>query len=253
MKRAPGGHPRDRFITVFGRKPVLQVLEDDGLRVDKVLVDRRARGPEIDAIVARAKARGVSCSHVDGKQVHRLSKNQKQDQGVAADVEAPRMGTVADWLASQGPGRRAVVALAGVHTPGNVGLAIRSAMGAGMHGILMPRRGTAKLTPLVLKASAGHAFRAPILRCERAEDGLKELADASFRLVGLDGAAPRDLFTWRPPKRVVLVMGNETHGLTPEVERLLHDRVSIPMADGVESLNVACATTLVCYELARRR
>lgn len=245
-------HPRDRFITVYGRKPVAEVLDDASLEVDKVLLARKARGDIVDRIVQLAEERGVVLRRVDAAQVSRLSRHGKQDQGVAADVVAPQMGTVEDWLeTARGP--RAVLALAGVNTPANLGLAIRSAMGAGVDGILLPRHGTAKLSPLVLKASAGHAFRAPILRCERAEHGLSALQAAGFRLVGLTADARHDLYSWRRSKRVALVLGNETSGLSPAVERLLDERLRIPMAEGVESLNVACAATLVCYEAMRRR
>lgn len=246
-------HPRDRFITVFGRKPVLEVLADPAVQVDKVLLSRKARGPEVDSIVRLARKGSVELRKVDIQQVNRLSKSAKQDQGVAADVVAPRMGAVEDWLASgQSRGARAVLALVGVTTPANVGIAIRSAMGAGVDGILMPRHGTAKLSPMVLKASAGHAFRAPILRCQRAEEGLAAMKERGFSLVGLTSGGGKDLFAWRRPKRVVLVLGNESTGLTPEVDAMLDERVRIPMAEGVESLNVACAATLVCYEVMKR-
>jgi len=83
--------------------------------------------------------------------------------------------------------------------------------------------------------------------------GGKTLAEAGFVLFGLDGAARESLFGAELPERVALVVGGETDGLTDDVRDELHGTLTIPLAEGVESLNAACAATVACFELARRR
>jgi 23S rRNA (guanosine2251-2'-O)-methyltransferase len=245
-------HPRDRWITVYGRKPVLEALRDRELTVNKLLVARSAKGDVIHDILRTAKKRRIAVQRVDARQVTRLSKNARQDQGVAADVEAPAMTALIDWLPTAPPTAH-LMALDGVTTPGNVGLCIRSASAAGLEGLVLPRSGTASLGPLVLKASAGTAFRAPILRCATVAEALSALQDAGFVVVALAGEADAELFDVELPPRAVFVMGSESAGVSPETRKRADLTLRIPMASGIESLNVACAATLVAFEVVRAR
>jgi len=245
--------PRDRFVTVFGRMPVLEALLDEVLVVDKVVLSRSAHGPSVDELVAAAKRRGVPVERADATRVTRLSRNGRHDQGVVADVVAPGLADLDAWLATVDGEAPAVdvVVLDGVTNPANVGMVLRVATAAGV-AVALPRQGSPDLGPLVVKASAGIAFRARVLRCATAADGCRSLAEAGWSVVALDAAAPATI--WDPfPARVALVLGGETHGISPEVAALVADRRSIPLLGGVESLNVATATAVATFELCRQR
>src|SRR5436190_277890 len=123
---------------------------------------------------------------------------------------------------------------------------------AGLAGVGLPRVGSPGVHPLVVKASAGVAYRARSLRCRTAADGVRALAQAGWRVVGLDGGAPHDLYATELPSATALVLGNETDGVSQEVAELVDTWVSIPMAEGVDSLNVSSAAAVVCFELRRR-
>ena len=241
--------PRDRYLTVFGRRPVLEALEDDRLAVAKVLIADNARGPEITEIVRLAERRGIECRRSSPRDVTRVSRNGRQDQGVVADVEAPAMGPLEDWLASAPPVATAIV-LDGITNPQNVGLVLRTATAAGVDGIIVPTAGVADIGPLVIKASAGVAFHAPIVRARSAGGAVDELRAAGFRVYGLDAGADRSLYDHQPfAERSAFVFGGEYEGLSVTVD----ETVAIPMAGDVESLNVAVAAGVVCFELLRRR
>jgi 23S rRNA (guanosine2251-2'-O)-methyltransferase len=242
--------PRDRFVTVYGRKPVLEVLRDPSLSIDKVLLAKGSQGGTVQAIRAAAKERGVALRVVPAADVSRVSRNGKQDQGVVCDVLAPRMGALDDWAC---PEQASLLALDGVTTPGNVGLILRSAVAAGVDAILLPWRGTAGLGPLVIKASAGLAFRAPILRCGDLGLALDHLRDQGFVVYGLRADGADDLWGFDLAPRAVFVLGAETAGLSDAVASRVDVGVSIPMEPEAESMNVACAATVLAYELRRRR
>jgi len=242
--------PRDRFVTVYGRKPVLEVLRDASLTVDKVLLARGSQGGIVQEIRAAAKRRGISLRMVPPAEVNRVSRNGRQDQGVVCDVEAPLMSSLEDWE----PGESAqLLAIDGVTTPGNVGLILRSAVAAGIDGILLPWRGNAGLGPLVIKASAGLAFRAPILRCGDLGLGLDHLRDLGFVSYGLAADGASSLWDFDLAPLAVFVVGSEAEGLSEPVRDRIDVGVSIPMAPEAESMNVACAATVLAYELRRRR
>jgi 23S rRNA (guanosine2251-2'-O)-methyltransferase len=249
--------PKDTFITVYGRKPVQEALDDIDLRVDKVLLADDARGEPIRAILAAARDRGVPVQRASAHRVKVLAGNGRHDQGVLADVVAPRMQPVDEFLAALNSSglsndAAAVLVLDRVTNPANVGMVLRSATAAGLDGVLLPRRGAPAIDPLVVKASAGVAFRAPVLRAATAEEGCAVLRDGGFTVLGLD-AAGASLLDADLPRRVALVLGNETDGLSPAVRALCDGLLAIPMEGGVESLNVASAGAVAAFELRRRR
>ncbi len=244
--------PKDTFITVYGRKPVQEALADERLRVDKVIVADGLAGGPIREILDAARARRVPVQRASAQRVKVLAGNGRHDQGVLADVVAPRMAPVEEFLAELPPGPAAVLVLDRLTNPANVGMILRSATAAGLDGVLLPRRGLPSIDPLVVKASAGVAFRAPVLRSATVEDGVAALVAAGFAAYGLDagGAALPDAPL---ADRVALVLGNETHGLSESVRPLLTGLLGIPMHAGVESLGVASAGAVAAFELARRR
>ena len=242
--------PKDRFITVYGRNPVHEVLLDADLHVDKVVIAEGARGAGLAEIRKAAGRRGVTVQSASAERVKKLAGNGRQDQGVLADVVAPRMLPLA--VALDHADLRTVLVLDGITTPANVGMILRSATAAGVGGVVVPRRGVASIDPLVVKASAGVAFRAPILKAFTAAEAVSTLKEHGFHVVGLDAEGEDDLFTAHLPEPVAFVLGSETSGHGPEVAHLVDTWVSIPMAGGVESLNVAAAAAVVCFELVRR-
>jgi 23S rRNA (guanosine2251-2'-O)-methyltransferase len=244
-----GQSPKDRFVTVFGRKPVLEALADRRLDVDKVVLADNARGDAAREIVEAAAARSVRVERASAHRVKVLAGNGKQDQGVLADVVAPRMRRLVDALAER---PASVLVLDGITTPANVGMILRTATAAGIEGIVVPRRGVASIDPLVVKASAGVAFHAPVLRCYTAEEACEALRAAGYPIFALDGTARRSLFAADLPRRAAFVLGGETDGVSEAVRRHVTGLVSIPMSGGVESLNVASAAAVLCFELVRR-
>src|SRR3954470_17479207 len=242
--------PKDTFITVYGRKPVLEALGDHALRVDKVVLAEGSRGEPVRAVLAAARDRGVPVQRASAHRVKVLAGNGRHDQGVLADVVAPRMAPVDDFL-DELIGPAAVLVLDRVTNPANVGMILRSATAAGLDGVLLPRRGVPAIDPLVVKASAGVAFRAPVLRAATAEEGCAAPRDAGFGVYGL-AAGGSSLLTAELPARVALVLGNETNGLSESVRPLLAGLLAIPMHAGVESLGVASAAAVAAFELARR-
>ncbi|HET6707824.1 RNA methyltransferase [Amycolatopsis sp.] len=243
--------PKDRFLTVYGRKPVLEALADDGLRVDKVILADTARGPGAAEIQRAAKAAGVPVQRASAHRVKVLAGNGKQDQGVLADVVAPRMRALTAALADRRPPSR-VLLLDGITTPANVGMILRTATAAGLDGVIVPRRGVAALDPLVVKSSAGVAFRAPVLRCGSAREAAELLAEAGYGLYALGASARTTVFDVDLPQRAAFVLGGETAGVGPEVGELVTEWLSIPMPGDVESLNVSAAAAVLSFELVRR-
>jgi 23S rRNA (guanosine2251-2'-O)-methyltransferase len=246
-------HPRDRFITVYGRKPVIELLEQENRTIRRIVLDVRARGPIARKILELAAARGGEVERGDAALVTKLSRNAKQDQGVAADVEAPRMASLSRWLSSQSADATLRLwMLDGVTNASNVGMILRSAVACGVGGVVLPRRGCPEVGPMVIKASAGMAYEAPVLRVATVKEAISLLEAHGVTLVGLTGASADALDDVTVPARCAIALGNETSGLSTAVLGASKERWRIPMAPGAESLNVAVAAAVVGFEIARR-
>ncbi|MBV9314400.1 MAG: RNA methyltransferase [Pseudonocardia sp.] len=246
--------PKDTYITVYGRKPVLEALADPTLAVDKVIVADTMCGAMLGEIHSAARRREVPVQRASAHRVKVLAGNGRHDQGVLADVVARRMRPITEFLdALPREAACAVLVLDAVTNPANVGMVLRTATAAGLDGVLLPRRGVPAIDPLVIKASAGVAFRAPVLRAASAAEGCAALREAGVTVLGLTSDAACSLLRDPLPTRVALVLGNETDGLSGEVRAELDGTIAIPMHGGVESLNVASAAAIASYELLRRR
>ena len=116
----------------------------------------------------------------------------------------------------------------------------------------MPHKGTADIGPVAIKASAGVAFRASILRTEDTLEALAILEQHRFALYGLDGAG-EPLLGAELPERAAYIIGNESDGLSANASASCDSLLSIPLDNGVESLNAAVAAALVSYEVRRSR
>lgn len=249
-----GRSPRDRYVTLWGRKPVLEALRTPWADVEVVHVATNATGPTLAEVLRAASEAGARVERVPPRRVTEVAGTERH-QGVAADVRVPDMADLTTWIDRRSSGRRwrtRALLLDRVHNPANVGLVLRTAVAAGLDGVIVPTAGTATLGPQVVKASAGVALRAPIVRAHSPVAAVTELAEARFTIAVLDPSAPVSLFEAPLPERVVAVVGNETTGVEPGVLELADVRWAIPLAGGVESLNVATAAALVAFELMRR-
>ena len=243
-------HP-GRGVTLYGRKPALEALEDASLTIHCLHLANSNRPSSIIAqLIKEAERRCIAIRYHDRQALSRISKNSRQDQGVALDVVCPNFTTLEAFMdLPKKP--RTVLALDGVTNPQNVGMIIRSAVAAGMDGLLYPKRGIASLGPLVIKASAGNVFRAPIVRCKSTADALTALKTNGYQVATLEASATTSLFEFKAADNLVCVLGAESKGIGRAVAVLADTRLTIPMANGVESLNVAVTAALVSFHLRR--
>jgi len=239
----------DNLLTIYGRKPVLEALQDSTLPVYCVhLADSNKPGGIIRDIEQLAEQRKIPIKIHDKTALSRISKNSREDQGVAADLQLPRYRHLDAFLAQGAPraGTR-MLALDHITNPQNLGMLIRSAAAGGIDAVLLPAKGCAPLSPLVIKASAGTLFKCPLLRCGELGPALAQLQRQGLRVCVLSSHADCDLHELPKDESRVYVLGNETEGVSEAIGTLADRRVRIPMANGVESLNVAVTAALLAY------
>ncbi|GGY72925.1 RNA methyltransferase [Cellvibrio zantedeschiae] len=240
----------DGMLTVYGRKPVLEALQDKATNIHRLhLADSNKSAEILDDIIKLAEAKGAEILYHNRAALSRISKNSSQDQGVAADLICRGFQTYDDFLANNKGKKFRLLALDGVSNPQNLGMIIRSACAGNIDGILLPQQGSAQIDPLVIKASAGTVFRAPILRCKNLAAALKDFKAENSLVCALSSHANTVLKDFNPQEACVYVLGNETEGVSKEVAQLCNASIRIPMNNGVESLNVAVTAALIAFSV----
>lgn len=241
-----------RWLTVYGRNPVEACLQDHKLQPKVLhLADTNQKSDKLDRLTELAQGRGCEVRLHSRDALARISKNKKQDQGVALDVECQAFNDLSVFLKSYASGPCRLILLDRVTNPQNLGMILRSITAAGIPGVIVPERGCAPLGPLVAKASAGTLFHAPVLRCNSSTEALDLLLQSGFTCYTLSSHTESNFFAEHLPDRAVFVLGNESEGVAADIASRCQAKVKIPMHNGVESLNVAVTAALIAYYLDR--
>ncbi|MCF6310241.1 MAG: RNA methyltransferase [Sulfurimonas sp.] len=233
----------EKIITLYGRNVVIEVLQDESVGVHKLhMSNSNQTDGAVKTILSLAKKRDIEVIYHDKNALSRISKNAKQDQGVAIDIISnsyQNAKSIKDMDSFR------LLALDGIQNPQNLGMIIRSCAAGNVDGIILPKKSSAKISPLVIKASAGTLFKLPIYYCNTLDDVLPNLKDT--KIYALSSHANNSIYNVSKSDKSIYVLGNESDGVSPEVEKLCNDSISIPMNRGVESLNVAVTASLIAF------
>jgi len=232
----------DRPLVVYGANPVLELLRS-GHPVNDVYL---APGPRMPELAAAARARDIRVVEERDRSALGRRAGSPHHQGAVAIVPGFRYAPLERLL---GPECRSALLLDGLQDPRNLGAIIRTARAAGLGGVVVPQDRSVGVTGAVAATSAGLVFGMPIVRVPNLVRAMATLKDTGYWLVGLASDAPRRLGDLDPPERVAVVLGGEGEGLRPLVLRACDFVASIPMAPGVDSLNVAVAAGIALYTL----
>ena len=234
----------EKIITLYGRNVVIEMLQDNSIEIHKLhMASSNKPDGAIKKILRLAKERNIEITHHEKNALSRISKNAKQDQGVAIDIisksylNAAKLKELSSFR---------IIALDGIHNPQNLGMIIRSCAAGNVDGIILPKKNSAKISPLVVKASAGTLFKLPIYFCDKLEDVLESMHDTNIYALSLD--ATESIYNVKEKKKSIYVLGNESEGVSEEVAVLCNKKLIIPMQRDVESLNVAITAALIAFK-----
>jgi TrmH family RNA methyltransferase len=235
---------RERAFLVEGQRAVTDALGVPGT-LREVFVARH--DPALAPVRAAAEAAGVPVVAVDAPVLDSLSTT-TTPQGVVAVANAAGVG-----LGDLDPEAGIVVVLDGVRDPGNAGTLVRSAAAAGAGGLVFCHGSVDPWHPKVVRAASGSLWRIRIVRGVSLDDALGALRARGLKLVGTAVSAREWIYDADLAGPVAIVLGNESWGIDEGWRGLLDETLGIPLAAGIESLNVAVAGSITLFEAARQR
>ena len=237
---------------VPGRNAVRELLKS-GRDIEKVFVRAGDREGSITVLVAESISRGIPVIEVEKAKLDALC-GYEQHQGIVAIASEKEYVDIDEILsiAEQRGEKPIVVICDGVSDPHNLGAIIRCAEGAGAHGIVIPKRRAAGITPAVVKASAGAVEHLAAAKCSNVADTIRKLKDRGLWIFGAE-AGGADYIKADFDLPCAIVLGSEENGISDIVKKQCDYIVSIPMRGLVNSLNVSTAASVLLYEVLRQR
>ena len=236
-----------------GRNAVTEALKA-GRTIDKVFLASGETDSTLRYIASLAKKAGTVVTYCDRRKLDTMSQTGAH-QGVIAMAAAMDYSTVEEILAyAQEQGEPPLIVICDEITdPHNLGAILRTAECVGAHGVIIPKRRNAGLTPVVAKASAGAVEDMKVARVSNLASAIRTLKEQGVWVYGTaaDGAAP--LYRTDLTGPCAIVIGSEGEGMGRLVSEACDFMVSIPMRGRINSLNASNAAAILLYEALRQR
>lgn len=255
--RGHGGHtpvrrqnakPQASYIE--GRRACAEALEAD-VPLRRALVSSGELDDTLRRLVGRLQEAGVPVEQVPRSRLDQLSSHGAH-QGIVVQAEPYEYAELSEIIARAGDGPALVVVLDHVTDEGNFGAIVRSAEVVGAAGVVVAKARAAGVGTAAYKTSAGAVMHLPIAQVANLGAAIDTLKEAGFWAGAATEHAHDDV--WHAPLdgRLCLVMGSEGAGISPLVQKKCDFECRLPQRGRIESLNVAQAATVLCYEWLRR-
>ena len=237
---------------VFGRHPAVEVLKSKR-DINKVFLQDGLSGGKMNEIHKLATKQKVQVSYVPKSKLDKLVDG-KNHQGVVVTASPVEYATLDElYQVAEDKGEDPFfILLDGVEDPHNLGSILRTADATGVHGVIIPNRRAVGLTSTVSKASTGAIEHVPVARVTNMTQTINELKDRGFWIFGtdMDGTDYRE---WNVEGAIGLVIGSEGNGISHLVKENVDQMLTIPMVGHVQSLNASVASSVLMYEVYRKR
>ncbi|ABQ47054.1 MULTISPECIES: 23S rRNA (guanosine(2251)-2'-O)-methyltransferase RlmB [Thermotoga] len=236
-------------MRVYGRKILEEALRNN-VPIKKVFFQKMQNpGSYFLSLVEEVEKRGIKYSFESEEKLKNLS-GTKKHQGVVFDIEEYRYSSVEEILEAKTP--PLIVLLDQIQDPHNLGAIVRTSVGAGANGIIIPKDKSVKVTETVVKVSVGTVFRARIAVVTNLARTIEELKEKGVWTYAsdIDGTPIyEEDFTFP----TAFVFGNEGEGIRRLVREKCDRVVTIPMENDIDSLNVSVSVGVVLFEAVRQR
>ena len=237
---------------IFGTHPVLEALKS-GIAMDKVLVLSTLKTPEAKEIIELVKEKGISLNRVPIEKLNRITrKNHQGIIGFSAPVTFENIEDIVPALFEQGLTPLLLI-LDRISDVRNFGAIIRSAECAGVHAIIIPKKGAAQINAETTKTSAGAIFNIPICKVPGIESVLPFLKESGIKLVGCTEKTNNNYTQFDYTGPVAIIMGSEESGIATSNLNKCDFDAKIPLLGKIGSLNVSVAAGIILYEAVRQR
>ena len=237
---------------IFGLRAVIEAIKA-GKQIDRLLIKQGLQGSLYHEMMTEVKAHNIVYQIVPLERIELVTK--KNHQGVLAwlsEIEFQSIANLLPMIFEKGEDPL-FIALDGVSDVRNFGAIVRTAECLGAHGIIIPEKGSARITADAVKTSAGALHTFPVCREKSIVKAIEYLKDSGLKVISAAERSGVVLTEAKFSGPTVLILGSEEKGISRELISLSDFQVKIPMTGTIESLNVSVAAGIFLYEIIRQR
>lgn len=237
---------------VFGTRAVTEAVRA-GKIIDKILIKNGLNNELFGELYQLIKENKIPFQYVPVEKINRITR--KNHQGVVALISSIDFYRVEDILPAifeKGEDPLLLI-LDQVTDVRNFGAIVRSAECAGVHTIIIPEKGAARIGADAVKTSAGALNIVPVCRSSNLNLTIDFLKNSGIKIVAATEKASEIYTNTNLQGPLAIIMGSEESGISNQLLRLSDDLVRIPILGKIESLNVSVAASLMIYEAIRQR
>lgn len=238
---------------IFGINALQQLLSSNPSKILELYISQNKDDRRVQELIAAAKREGITIQRIDPKKLDKWLDNQNH-QGVVAKIVATQTLTEAaipELVRSVA--KPLFLILDGVQDPHNLGACLRTADGAAVTAVIVPKDNAVGITPVVRKVASGAADSVPLLQVSNLARAMRELQEFGVWIVGTAEDAPQSIYEQDLTGSIAIVLGAEGEGMRQLTRKHCDFLARLPMLGQVSSLNVSVATGVCLYEAVRQR
>jgi len=239
---------------IYGIHPVKEALKSLHLQFQKILIGTQKPHPPMQSVLDLAIKRQVPVTFTTKEAMNQMVKGGLHQNVIGLIKETPYadLGEIlSHWR--KGGTKALLIILDGIQDPQNFGSLIRTALGCGVHGMIIPKDRAVGITPSVVKASAGAALHLPIARVVNIATTVDTLKKEGIWVYGASGEAKDLIYNLDLNIDLAIVIGAEGKGIRPLVKKKCDRLFSIPMKGPISSFNASVSGGMTLYEVMRQR
>src|SRR5450759_2455575 len=235
---------------IFGIRPVIEAIKA-GKQIDRLLIKQGLQGELYHELMTEVKANNIVYQIVPVERIELVTR--KNHQGVLAWLSVIEYQHITNLLPMifekvEDP---FIIALDGVSDVRNFGAIVRTADCLGAHAIIIPEKGSARITADAIKTSAGALHSFPICREKSIVRSIEYLKESGSKVICATEKSGVEVTLAHLTGPSVLILGSEEKGISRELISLSDHQVRIPMTGSIASLNVSVAAGILLYEIVR--
>ena len=237
-------------MKLYGKNPVIERLKANPKTIRRVMIDEE----HVDLAYIRKKCNqwGIGVQTVPHSKIQRMAQSMNT-QGMLADIDDFAYMAIDELLSNAFEKRRVPVFLDNLNDPQNLGGIIRSCGALGIFDIVLPTTESVSVTESVLRVACGGENYLSVAKVNNLGNAIERARKMGFWIVGTVVEEGKNLTEMTLQFPLGLVMGSEEKGVRDIILKKLDAKVMVPMKNQRMSLNVAHATSMLCYEIVRQK
>ena len=237
---------------IFGIRTIIEAI-NSGKEIEKVLIKKGLSGDLFKEMFDLVRAHSIPFQYVPLEKINRITR--KNHQGVIAFVSPivfHDLENLLPTLFEEGKDPLVLV-LDQVTDVRNFGAIVRTAECAGVHAVVIPDKGSARINADAVKTSAGALHMVPVCRSRDLKKSVRFLQESGLKLTAATEKATQNYTEIDFSGPVAIIMGSEEYGISNDILKMTDAQLQIPLMGKIESLNVSVAAGLLVYEVVRQR